>query len=579
MTALNNSKIQYVTSANYASVTPWAPTTVTAAGTLIRQATTPTVGNERVFVCIVGGTTNATEPTWVVTKGAKTTDLTVTWQECTGQPGVNGDITNSPVWGATLTVVLGQIIYDSTSGALQICSTAGTTNSTTPTFSVTAGVTTSDNTVTWTSLGAHGNFAAWAAPHARITNADAATWQTVIPAKIFIRNNHAETSSAAISMSGGQGTGASPNQYLSVGATVPPTSVSSGASVTTTGNTNIGITGSGYYYGITFNVGTGAVSPALSFAKAGAQWFESCAFAIQATGASGLLSFGTAAANTGFGDFLNCTFTFSNTGQNFTLYGGNNIIRGGSVAATGSVPTTLITPNNGQGSSLLIRDCDLSAITGTLFTYSGTNNAGNYTISNCKLGSGVAMTASASTSASGPVFRLNNCDSGNKTNRFYEGSFLGTVQSETTIVDNTNISSNGVQQISWNVATSANTSIGQPYQLLNLSQWNTLTSGSHTATIQINSNTSLNNDNIWMELECLDTSGFPIGTIVSSRATDVLTSPTTYTTSSDSWGGALSHQQYMQVTFSPAFTGYIRVRVYVAIPSTTVYINPLILVV
>jgi hypothetical protein len=579
MTALNNSKMQYVSSASYAAMTAWAGSTVTAAGTLIRQATTPAVGNERAFVCIVAGTTNSSEPTWTVTKGAKNTDNTVTWQECTGQPGVNGDTTNSPVWGATLTVVLGQIIYDSTSGALQICSVAGTTGSSTPTFSATAGVTTTDNTVTWTSLGAHGNFGAWAAPHARITNADAATWQTVIPAKIFIRNNHAETSSSAISLAGGQGTGASPNQYLSVGATVPPTSVSSGASVSTTGNTNISITGNGYYYGISFNLGTGANTPAFSIAKSGPQFYESCSFNITATGATALTSFGTASSNSGFGDFLNCTFTFANAAQTLTFYGGNTIIRGGSVAATGTVPTTLITPNNGQGFTLLIRDCDLSAITGTLFSFGSSNNAGVATLSNCKLGAGVAMTTGASTNAAGPTFRLTNCDSGNKTNRFYEGNFLGTMQQETTIVDNTNIATNGTSQISWNLTTTANASLGQPYQSSNLTQWNLLTSGSHTATIQINSNVSLTNDQIWMELECLDTSGFPIGTLVSSRASDVLVSPTTYTTSSDSWGGALTHQQYMQVTFSPAFIGYIRVRVYVAVPSTTIYINPLILVV
>ena len=45
-----------------------------------------------------------------------------------------------------------------------------------PSFSDTAGTTTADNTVTWTSLGVVGNFTAFGAPHARLNAAFTATW-------------------------------------------------------------------------------------------------------------------------------------------------------------------------------------------------------------------------------------------------------------------------------------------------------------------------------------------------------------------------------------------------------------------
>src|SRR5258707_12389648 len=88
----------YVNSVGYAAITAWATGATIAAGAL-RRPTAPAVGNERIVVAIVGGTTHATtEPTWTTTRGAKNTDNTVTWQEVTGQAAVNGDLTNTVPW-------------------------------------------------------------------------------------------------------------------------------------------------------------------------------------------------------------------------------------------------------------------------------------------------------------------------------------------------------------------------------------------------------------------------------------------------------------------------------------------------
>jgi hypothetical protein len=65
-----------------------------------------------------------------------------------------------------------------TNSVLFICSTNGISGSSEPSWSTTAGNTTTDNTATWTSLGAASNFGAFAAPHDRIASAHATNWMT-----------------------------------------------------------------------------------------------------------------------------------------------------------------------------------------------------------------------------------------------------------------------------------------------------------------------------------------------------------------------------------------------------------------
>ena len=596
MAALANSKTQYVSSALFAAIAAWPSNTAVAAGRLCNNtANTPALGSERAYVAIIAGTTtNGSQPAMGTGKGSITVDNGVTWMECTGQPGINGDTTNSPVWPTSSTVTLGQIIYDPTSGSLQIVTTAsGNTSASKPTFSASAGVTTTDGSNVWTSLGLASNFGAGAAPHIRVLNADNASWQTNATANtIFIDKNHAETQAAAMALAGGTGTVAAPNQYLSIAMTgaMPPTSVTAGASITTTGNNAISLTVSGFWAGVALSSGSGANAVALnigtqsSFNVINSIIMEGCTLAVGGTtgGNITLANVDSASATNAFINLKNCTYKAASTASKIEFQNGLINLVGGTYFATGSIPTTAFLTTVDTITNSSVRDADLSQVTGTLLSMAGSggeNVGGWFNMQNCKLGSGVAMSSGTLQSPADFTFRMHNCDSGSKNYRFYERNYLGVIQSETTIVDNTNPASDGTTPISWNIATTAFTSILQPYvtEYFPIAEWNGALGSPITATINIASNVALTNAQIWAEIEYLGNASFPIGSTINSRVTDVLTAGTALTTSTDSWGGSETSLQEIQLTFTPQMAGAIKCRIFVAIPSTTIYVSPRLL--
>lgn len=598
MAALANPAFLYVGSDVYTAVSAWAATTSTAPGKLIRP-TAPALGNERVFCAIQTTTQNTggSEPAWPTTKGGSIADGSVTWIEVTGQPAVNGDVTNTKDWNSAKsnTVAVGQIIKNVAANLLLIATTGGTSGSgAEPTWNTGIGATTADNTVTWTSLGLPSAFAAFAAPHARILNADAATWQTVAGGnKIFVSASHAESQGSALTLSGGQGTIANPNQYLCVANNVaPPTACTTGASVTTTGAFALGLQLIGTYVGINLSSATGAnnislnVGTTAGFNTEHALTLENCGFNLGGT-TGGSVVFGNtdpASATNGYINVINPTFTATATSHKIAVQNANVTIIGGKMAATGTVPTTAFTTTIDTIINAEIRDFDMSAVTGTILsiaTGGGENVGGFFNMHNCKIGSGVAMTSGGPSGGPGDLkFRMHNCDNGTKNYRFYEKDYLGTVQQETTIINNAG-ATDLTQRLSFNIATSANTHFNNPYVLeyTPIAAWQDTTGSSKTATIEIAGSATLTNADIWMELEYPGSSASPLGSVVNCRAADILATPANVTTSAASWGGSPAFTQKLQVTFTPQMKGWIKARIFVAKPSITVYIDPLLTVV
>lgn len=586
MPAMANAPYWYIGSTKWTAVSAWASSTATSVGDLVRQNASPTLGDERVFVCIVAGTTGGGEPSWSLDKGNTTTDSSVTWMECTGQPAVNGDTTNTFDWNEAKgnSISRGQIIKNIAATHYFICSTAGTAgNGSEPTWNTTAGQTTSDGGVTWTSLGVVGNFSAWGAPHQRIPNTAESGWGA--PGDTFyISNNHAESQSVLWKEAFVTNTQSNPCNYICVNDTAsPPTSVATTATVTTTGsNKNISLSATGstsndayfYMYGVTFRCASTGSSGHIVNGIGGAV-FEACGFE-QLASSSGSIQLGFATAGDKYDIRRDCTFVFSNADQRLNLVSGRVEIIGGSIAATGTAPSTAFSGSSSAQSSIIVRDCDVSGVTGNLVDM-GSDVTSDMVFAYCKLNPGVTLATGTVVGAGTRTLRVHNCDSDATNYRMFTKSYWGTSQHDTATYNDAG-ATDGTTRISWKVETNDNPVFGQPFVTEQIFQWVDTTGSPLTATVEIAGAATLNDDEIWLEIEYMGSSSTPLGFYADSRKADILASNSAVPASSATWTGSPAEKQKLEVTFTPQMKGPIKGRIYVAKRNATVYVDPLITV-
>lgn len=570
----------YLKSGGWSAVAAWAATTGYLAGQWTRQ-TAPSTGQERCFVCVFAGTSGGSEPTWGITRGLKTTDNTVIWQECTGIPGPNGDVINTSNWTTVknTAVSLGQVIKDNAATTYFICTTAGTaSNGAEPTWNTTAGQTTADGTVTWTSIGAiSGYLTPFQYSFARQQSPSGSGFM-LAGETCYISNNHVETQSTGMTIANTNGTAPLPLIFLCVNDSVaPPATLATTGTVTTTGNSGLTISGYVYINGITYSCATGATQATLSLSGQGVI-LDTCSLILGASGAGNI-----GLSQNSNVTLLNGAMTFGNTGSNIllgtTLFGTGPFlftIKGGSIAASGSVPTTLfINTTTAESGVYTVQDCDLSTLSGTLVNLSAFNASGIFYIHDCKINASVTPTAGAFLNPYQGLFLMANCDSGSTNYKHYYQTYGGKITQSTSIYNNSG-ASNGITNLSWQIISTANTTFTTPFATEVFDcQWNDSTGSGKTATIELTCASTLNNNDIWLEIEYSGTSGNPKGVLISSRMAWFGT-PTVLTSSASSWTGALANTYKIAVSLTPQLKGPIKAIVYVAKPSLTVNINPMI---
>jgi hypothetical protein len=109
--------------------------------------------------------------------------------------------------------------------------------------------------------------------------------------------------------------------------------------------------------------------------------------------------------------------------------------------------------------------------------------------------------------------------------------------------------------------------------------WNDTTGSPVTATVNIvrDSLTNLKDNEVWVRVWYIGTSGFPISTMIEDVTADVFTAAADQTASTDTWtttGLTNPNKQKLAVTFTPQKKGYLQVQVLLAKPSVTVYVDP-----
>lgn len=375
----------------------------------------------------------------------------------------------------------------------------------------------------------------------------------------------------------------------------PPTALATTATITTTGNNAITFpSGYGYVYGITFNSGTGSSSAAdMAFGSSAAGSgivFQTCVFKMISTSSSSPFLFGPTGSNSVddvYLEFLDCTFSFGSTGQALRLNNGIIIFRNLALNASGSIPTNLFDNLSGASNAvrLLVESSDLSARAFTnLFSLGGATNS-IYVIRNCKLPASITL-SNAIVNLPGMVsIHMENCDNADTNYRMEKRVNGGRILSETTIV-RTGGASDGTTPLSWRMvgvsASNERQRFFLPLASPEIVQWNEVTGSAITVTVEIvNDGTTLQDDEVWLEVCYLGTSGVPLATCIRDRMTNILSTPADQTSSSEAWtttGLTTPVKQKLSVTFTPQEKGFIHAKVMLNKIDTTIYVDPLLMV-
>jgi hypothetical protein len=470
----------YVSSAAYAAVTPYTISTAYTVGQFIKPSS-PTLKLQWVMRCTTAGTSAATEPAWPAAN--------------------NGTVTSG---GAVFTNVTGQSTYGWSAAAGDM-----------PTL-----------------IGGGGGAV-------RFLGGD----------RMFVSSDHSETQTASATYGSGIGT-QSYNLALVLSVnragSVPPVAADllpgATATVGTGGVTlTIELGFPVYFYGMNFaNTGSAIAGIQLTSTQSKMGRFDTCVFYLSSATANQRFQAGSITNII----FDNTSVYFTGSSQGIVLTNDWELIwintpspiLGTVVPAALFIPVTLT-----LAGLVVLRGLDLSALTTTLMAGGSGNSAGfKLLVDSCRIAPGVSRAVIALANNSRDDNELVNCfDGTNIINERWQSAGAVTTDFAVTLsggaVDNAGA-------FSHKMVSTSGTNLDKIANML-LGFWmdvNYTTLGSSkTATVEISSNLTLNNDDISLELEYLGTSGSSLATIVNTLPATPLTAATAIATSTATWVSSL----------------------------------------
>lgn len=255
----------------------------------------------------------------------------------------------------------------------------------------------------------------------------------------------------------------------------------------------------------------------------------------------------------------------------------NAVFKGGSISAshTGGV----FNCSNSMGDSALkVIGVDLSAYAYPLLNDADVRRT-DFVFQHCLLNASWSATGAA-VNDPGTTVSIEYCKSGTLSAPApplnYFASMWGTVEHETTTV-RTGGASDKTTPFSWKLISNASCDDALELALVTPELCTWVEAGDYNVRIYFAGSTQLQDDEIWIEVISPSSNASP--TAQHERATtfyDYGTAANVATDSDSAWGGSPTYKQYMEVNISPDIAGLVRVRVYVAKPSTTVYVDPFV---